>query len=831
MQRSGNPSPTTAGFRLPWIGRWIEWRHALARLFSGAHWSARLLGLKHHDDADAPGLLLVQIDGLSRAEFERALAAGRMPNVRRLAEHDGYRLHDHYSGVPSTTPAVQAELFYGHKTAVPAFVYFDRSRGELVKMLTTEVATGIEDRLQEENAGLLEGGSSYSNIYTGGASEPHFCAAKSGWNGVPQRWNPISILLALGWNFSGFARIVLRLAFEIGLSIVDLVRALFGPLDFKREREFIPSRLGVGVVMEELMTMAASVDLARGLPVVQLNYLAYDERGHLRGPGGRFAHQALGQIDRCIGRLIRAAHRSDTRHYEVWVYTDHGQEATTPYDDIAGGTLVDAVKEAFALAADPLVLDRATARARRLGYLRARRTGGAAPPARKAEIKDQTVVAAIGPVGHIYLPESLSQEAVDAACRDLVEHRRVPVALRRTDDRRLIFWTAEGRFEWPGDAERILGPDHPFGRAIRDDLSRLCDQANAGDVVILGWRHGQPPISFVRELGAHAGVGPRETGGLALLPPDAPVNRPTADSRSDHLRPDDLRRAALRFLGRSPGVPSPESTEGLASVATSPVTLRIVTYNVHSCVGLDGRLSIPRIANVLARIDADVVALQELDVNRMRSGRRDQAHELARLLGMDNVIFHPAISSTDEHYGDAILSRRPIRLIRAAELPGRTLGKHREPRGAIWARLELAGLDVDLINTHLGLSAEERSLQAADLLGPDWTGHVERGDAAILLGDFNAAPDTAAYRALAAEFQDCQTAVAGRPPERTWFSPWPLARIDHVFFRGPLVVRSVRVLRNLRTTVASDHLPLVVDFAAAKQAVQPGAAPRAEVVI
>src|SRR5688572_18662229 len=131
MQRRGNHSHSTAGFRLPWIGRWIEWRHALGRLFSPAHWSARLLGLEHHDEADSPGLLLIQIDGLSRAEFERAVAGRRMPHTRRLVEHDGFRLHDLYSGLPSTTPAVQGELFFGHKGVVPAFVYFDRTRREL----------------------------------------------------------------------------------------------------------------------------------------------------------------------------------------------------------------------------------------------------------------------------------------------------------------------------------------------------------------------------------------------------------------------------------------------------------------------------------------------------------------------------------------------------------------------------------------------------------------------------------------------------------------------------------------------------------------------------
>jgi endonuclease/exonuclease/phosphatase family metal-dependent hydrolase len=837
-----NPTPpNTAGFRLPWIGRWIEWRHAFGRLFSSAHWSARLLGLSHHDEADSPGLLLIQIDGLSRAEFERALAAGRMPHTRRLIDHDGFRLHDFYSGLPSTTPAVQGELFYGRKACVPAFVYFDRRRRELVKMLSSETAERIEQSLQNADPqhddasyevtapsaegrladGLLAGGSAYSNIYTGGAAEPHFCAASSGLNDVFTRGNPISLLLALGWNFSGVARIVFRLLLQTGASIFDLVRAAFGKLDFKREREFIPSRLGVGVVLEELMTMSAAIDLARGLPVVQLNYLAYDERGHLRGPGGPFAHRQLRRIDRQIGRLVAAAHRSNARGYEVWVYADHGQEATVPYDDVAGRTLVDAVKQTFALKADPQALDPASARLRKLGYLRRRRRA-ATPPTTEIddgagdEAKDSTIVAAIGPVGHIYLPATISEDAIERACRDLVERRHVPVALRRGGDGRIAFWTSDGKFQWPGDSERIVGVEHPFGRPIRDDLIRLCEHPDVGDVVILGWRDGLPPISFVRELGAHAGLAPRETRAFALLPSDVRIVRETAGggaegTRGDYLRPDDLRRTALRYLGRNAEAEAAPG-EGSGAERLCSETLRVVTYNVHCCVGLDGRLSVPRIANVLGRIDADVVALQELDVNRSRSGRCDQARELARLLGMKQVLFHPAISNTDEHYGDAILSRRPIRLMHAGGLPGRTYGSHLEPRGAIRARIEFAGLAVDLVNTHLGLSPEERAAQVEALLGSDWTRRSDQEGATILLGDFNARPDSPVYRRLTAEFQDCQTAIPGRRPERTWFGPWPLARIDHVFYRGPLAVRSVRVIRNLRTTVASDHLPLVVDF-------------------
>ena len=94
--------------------------------------------------------------------------------------------------------------------------------------------------------------------------------------------NLISLVLAIGWNAAGIVRLIGLLLWEIGAIVVDLARALFGNLDLKREWEFIPSRLGVGIVLQELMTMAACVDAARGLPVIQLNFLSYDERANSR---------------------------------------------------------------------------------------------------------------------------------------------------------------------------------------------------------------------------------------------------------------------------------------------------------------------------------------------------------------------------------------------------------------------------------------------------------------------------------------------------------------------------------------------------------------------
>jgi endonuclease/exonuclease/phosphatase family metal-dependent hydrolase len=239
--------------------------------------------------------------------------------------------------------------------------------------------------------------------------------------------------------------------------------------------------------------------------------------------------------------------------------------------------------------------------------------------------------------------------------------------------------------------------------------------------------------------------------------------------------------------------------------------LRILTYNVHRCVGTDRRLDPRRIAAVIARCEPDIVALQELDVGRARTGGVDQAHAIARELAMD-FHFHPALQVEEERYGDAILTALPVRLVKAAPLPGLASMPRLEPRGALWAAVRVCRVEVQVINTHLGLIGRERLAQVAKLLGSEWLGHPDCRDPAILLGDFNAAPRSAAYRRIAFPLKDAQLAGSGRRPQPTFPARLPMLRIDHVFVSRSIEVVGVAVPRDSLARTASDHLPLVVEI-------------------
>lgn len=243
-----------------------------------------------------------------------------------------------------------------------------------------------------------------------------------------------------------------------------------------------------------------------------------------------------------------------------------------------------------------------------------------------------------------------------------------------------------------------------------------------------------------------------------------------------------------------------------ADTPPRPRAVKILTYNVHSCIGTDRRLDASRVADAIAETGADIIGLQELDVGRQRTGGMDQAHAIASQLRMD-AHFHPAMHVKEERYGDAVLTALPMRLVKAEALPS-----YGEPRGALWVEIDAFGVELQLINTHLGLWRRERLKQVETLIGPDWLGHPDYKNAhRLLIGDFNSIPSSPAYRRLAESIADVQPEVTRHKP--TFPSRYPFFRLDHIFASRGLRCLGADVLKTPLTRIASDHLPLVARFA------------------
>nr|WP_232628932.1 endonuclease/exonuclease/phosphatase family protein [Methylobacterium sp. Leaf118] len=251
-----------------------------------------------------------------------------------------------------------------------------------------------------------------------------------------------------------------------------------------------------------------------------------------------------------------------------------------------------------------------------------------------------------------------------------------------------------------------------------------------------------------------------------------------------------------------------------AERAAPGAPVRLLTYNVRHCRGTDGRVAPERVAAVIAATGADIVALQEVDVGRARTGGLDQADEIARLAGL-TAHFHPALHIAEERYGDAVLTRGPSRLVRAGPLPGLLRRPGLEPRGALWVEVAVDGRPLQVFNTHLGLLGPERLAQVEALLGPEWIGDPDCRAPVVLLGDFNATVWSRAYRRLAGRLRDARRVAAHRDGLRrgaTFPSRFPLVRIDHVFVGEGITVERVAVVDGAGPRRASDHLPVLADI-------------------
>ena len=775
-------------------------------------WAIHNLGFAaRRKGRNEPGLVMIQIDGLSNAEFQRALKRGRLPFMRSLLDRQAYKTHGLYSGLPSSTPAVQGELFYGVRQAVPAFCYYDHTAGRIFSMFEGDDARALMQRLESQGKPLLKHGSAYADVFAGGAEEAHFCMTQLGWPDVIRESPPVKLALLMLLHLVSLARIVILAGVELVLAVGDAFRGLIERKDLWMEFKFVPSRVTVCIVMREVLVVRSAMDLARGLPIVHMNFLGYDEQSHRRGPDSAFAHWTLKGIDGAIRRVYAAARRSPARDYDVWIYSDHGQIKSIPYRKRTGESVQSAIARVFDQTVCSSVDVPSGIQFQRARMLHPKRHRPETQPPPRPPI-----VTALGPLGCVYLATRCPADKRDAMARGLVEQARIPMVFTGDGIDGAAVWTQNGRFSLPEDAASVLGPDHPLLHEVAEEMIALAHHEHAGDFFISGFCPGGESISFPNEHGSHGGMSGAETMAFALLPNDAPL----PDMQGRRLRAGSLRVAAMTLLRRhTPRVPrrAVRSTGVRAS-------LRVLTYNVHNCAGMDGRVSPHRIARVIAREQPDIVALQEVDIGRLRSDRQDQAAEIAHYLEMIHH-FHAAIELREEQYGDAILSRLPMRLVRASLLPYRRAWLVNEPRGALWVSVDIgAGRQVQVLNTHFGLWRREQRMQAEALLGNQWLRNPACTGPVILCGDFNSSPRSLVYQRIQECLRDTQTARAGSRPLGTFSGRFPLHRIDHVFTSEHFSVRDIRVPRTHLASVASDHLPLVVDLSLEQaDPTQPGA--------
>jgi hypothetical protein len=437
--------------------------------------------------------LIVQIDGLSRGILDRALAGGGMRNTGRLLATGRLERRELSVGLPSSTPAFQASIMYGVRPDIPGFHYYDKREGLELHFPERGVADLVERRLSDGRAGILEDGACYGCVFTGGAPEALWTYARLKRltrAGSGLRRAALSLLL-IGW-------VALKC---VGLTLVTLARSVgriatalpAGRVPLRRAIEALAIDIGVSIWARQLFTLLVSADLYRGVPAIYVNFLDYDVFSHAFGPTDRLAFRALRRVDRSIQQLARVLRRIPEMGYDLYVLSDHGQAPTRPFHRVTRGIPLDrVVRGALGVEGD--------------------------------EVK----VIAAGPNAFVYFMDR--REALLAA---EIESRHPGALARLSRHAGIGLVLARGAGEplcWYRGHRVALGrrPDP----AVRDPFARRADRAvviaglrdlvampSAGDIVLYGTGAPGGDVSFIDELGAHAGPSEEELHTFILHPP------------------------------------------------------------------------------------------------------------------------------------------------------------------------------------------------------------------------------------------------------------------------------------------------------------------------
>ncbi|MBU9712608.1 endonuclease/exonuclease/phosphatase family protein [Evansella tamaricis] len=232
-----------------------------------------------------------------------------------------------------------------------------------------------------------------------------------------------------------------------------------------------------------------------------------------------------------------------------------------------------------------------------------------------------------------------------------------------------------------------------------------------------------------------------------------------------------------------------------ASTTNLPHDLQITvtTYNIHFGKGQDGKVDIHQTIATLKELDADIISLQEVERFSLRSGFVDQVKLMAELLEM-NAVFSPSLAFPGLYYGNAILSKYPIKNMEVLSFDNRI-----ENRTALFSEVEITeGKRINIINTHLGLDYGERR-KAIDKINEKL---LEINGPLLLMGDLNATPSQREYES----WNDIITKSNKGKPLRTFYKhDW---QIDYIFHTSHFTVEDISVYES----DSSDHYPLTGVF-------------------
>ncbi|MFE5701658.1 nucleotide pyrophosphatase [Rhodococcus sp. ACS1] len=491
--------------------------------------------LRRRGGADAaagePGLLCIQIDGLGHAVLQRAIRDGVTPHLAGLVHRGSHVLTSWHTDWSSQTGASQLGILHGDNHNVPAFRWYDKTRGT-VAVFSNPADNAARELERAHRPGLLTGGASRGNLVTGGADDNVLVVSRM--RGA-----------RMGGRATGYAdyfvdpasavRTAVRLVAEVLRENVQAYRQRRADVTPRvRRGGLYPLVRAFTTVVETDVVVAAVVgDLIAGRSPVYVDLVGYDEVAHHSGVERPETRKVLRTLDDEIGMIAAVAAQAG-RHYRIVVLSDHGQSQGSTFRDRYGKGLEDVVLDACHAPGrregDSVTLGSRGRGAEGLGYAEASLRSEATPDV--VTPGENPVVLASGNLGLVSFPRvpgRATREWIDARYPDLipalVTHPGIGfVLVARDDDGSVVLGSAGSADVATGEVDGV-DPLADFGPGALDRVRRTDTFDNVADLMVGGryWPDTREVAAFEDQVGSHGGLGGPQNTPFLLYPADLPA--------------------------------------------------------------------------------------------------------------------------------------------------------------------------------------------------------------------------------------------------------------------------------------------------------------------
>ena len=505
----------------------------------------------------SPGMVVIQIDGLSIACLNAAVKMGLMPAIKELINSNSHTLVHYECGLPSQTSSCQAGIMYGNNSEIPAFRWYDKLRRRVIVSNHLDDANLINNSVCNGN-GLLRGGSSINNLLNGDAARSLLTLSTLTGNTCIPTIRAIDDLGSFWFNPYSFTRTICGVIGDLVLEITQSVR--------QRLRDEKP-RIGrilngqlfmralTNIFLRDLSTHAVIQEVCRDTPVIYTTFMGYDQVAHHAGPDSNDALKTLSGLDRQVCHIQQAIKHLAISTYELIILSDHGQSFGATFrqrymlslQDLIGqltGEIIrvsqttnDTEKNTYTsvligeleftqagLASQPKTVVRRTA----MQYVMRQLVRLSSPPVVEPLPVPQIVVCASGNLAHLYITSYCGIVTLDEVERlypklisGLLAHEGIGIIAGHTNTGDMIVTSACGSRNIT--INEVTGKDplaqyeYPERRAIQ--LQKLMSFRNSGDLIIVSPVYLNGTVASYEELvGVHGGMGGKQLDAFILAP-------------------------------------------------------------------------------------------------------------------------------------------------------------------------------------------------------------------------------------------------------------------------------------------------------------------------